>query len=173
MDSLMIILRFIHILSGIFWVGTAFFFVLFFEPTIEAAGPEGGTIMGRLTLTRFPIVMAASSILTVAAGFLMYLIDSGGFQMNWISSPSGVIMTIGSVAGILAFLLGLTVQMPTSTRMAALQKEIQSAGGTPSPSQKEEMHVLQEKISNASRWGAVLLVIAVLGMAIARELGTL
>jgi uncharacterized membrane protein len=34
----MIILRLIHILSGIFWVGTAFFFVLFFEPTIKAAG---------------------------------------------------------------------------------------------------------------------------------------
>lgn len=173
MDIYMIILRLIHILSGTFWVGTAFFFVLFFEPTITAAGPAGGTVMGRLTLTQFPMVMFSASILTVAAGFLMYLIDSGGFQINWISTPSGVTMMIGSIAGILAFLLGLTVQMPASARMAALQKEIQAAGGPPTPSQMEEMHVLLERISNASRWGAVLMVIAVLGMAIARDLGKL
>jgi uncharacterized membrane protein len=173
MDIYMIILRTIHVFSGIFWVGTAFFFVLFFEPTIKAAGPAGGTVMGRLTLTQFPMVMAFSSILTVAAGFLMYLNDSGGFQINWISTLSGVTLTIGSVAGILAFLLGLTVQMPASARMAALQKEIQAAGGPPTPSQMEEMHVLQERISSGSRWGAVLMVIAVLGMTIAREVGKL
>lgn len=134
MDIDMIVLRTIHILSGTFWVGTAFFFVLFFEPTLKAAGPAGGTVMGRLMLTRFPMAMVFSSILTVAAGFLLYLIDSGGFQIHWISTSSGVTMTIGSVAGILAFLLGLTVQMPASARMAALQGEIQAAGGPPAPS---------------------------------------
>jgi uncharacterized membrane protein len=168
----MIILRLIHILSGIFWVGTAFFFVLFFEPTIKAAGSAGGTVMGRLTLTRFPIVMALSSILTVAAGFFLYLRDSGGFQINWISTPSGITITIGSLAGILAFLLGLIVEMPTTARIAALQKEIQASGNPPTSSQIEELHALQERMSNASRWGAVLMVIAVLGMTIARELGT-
>jgi hypothetical protein len=119
------------------------------------------------------MVMTSSSVLTVATGFLLYLVDSGGFQINWISTPSGITMTIGSVAGILAFLLGLTVQMPASARMAALQKEIQAAGGPPTPSQMEEMHVLLDRISNASHWGAILMVIAVLGMAIARELGKL
>lgn len=173
MDIYMIILRLLHIFAGIFWVGTAFFFVLFLEPTITAAGPAGGTVMGHLTLTRFPLVMAVSSILTVAAGFLMYLIDSGGFQINWISTASGVAITIGSLAGILAFLLGLAVQAPASARMAALQKEIQAAGRPPTPSQMAELHVLLDRISNASRWGAVLMVIAVIGMAIARELGKL
>jgi uncharacterized membrane protein len=173
MDIYLIILRLIHVLSGIFWVGTAFFFVLFFEPTIKAAGPAGGTVMGRLTLTRFPMVMALSSILTVAAGVLLYLKDSGVFQISWISSMPGVTMTIGSFAGILAFLLGLIVQMPATGRMSALQQEIKAAGGPPSPSQMEEMRVLNEKISKGSRWGAVLMVIAILGMTIAREIGTL
>ncbi len=173
MDIPMIILRTIHILSGTFWVGTTFFLVLFFEPTIKAAGPAGGTVMGRLALTRFPIMMTFSAILTVAAGFVIYWIDSAGFQVNWISTPPGVVLTIGSVAGILAFILGGTVQMPASARMAALQKEIQAAGAPPTPSQLEELRTLQERISKASRWGAVLMLIAVLGMTMARELGTL
>ncbi len=173
MDIYMIILRLVHILSGTFWVGTSFFFVLFLEPTINAAGPAGGTVLGRLTLTRFPIVMAFSSILTVVAGFLMYLADSKGFQVSWFSTPQGLTMTIGAAAGILAFLLGGIVQMPASARMAAIQKEIQAAGNPPAPSQLEELQALQHRISMASRWGAVLMIIAVLGMTTARELGTI
>lgn len=88
MDITMIIMRSIHILSGIFWVGTALFFVIFFDPTIKAAGAAGGTVMGRLTLTRFPLAMALSSILTVVIGFLMYWLDSHGFQFNWIFTHS-------------------------------------------------------------------------------------
>ena len=94
------------------------------------------------------MVITFSSILTVAAGFLLYLNDSGSFQINWISTLSGVTLTIGSVAGILAVLMGLTVQMPASARMAVLQKEIQAAGGSPTPSKIEAMQVMQERISN-------------------------
>jgi hypothetical protein len=82
-------------------------------------------------------------------------------------------MTIGSVAGILAFLLGLIVEMPTTNRMAPPKKKIQTAEQPPSPSQMEELHVLQERMSIASRWAALLMVIVVLGMTMARELGVL
>jgi uncharacterized membrane protein len=173
MEIYLMILRLVHILSGIFWVGTALFFVLFFEPTIKAAGPAGGTVMGRLMLTRFPMVMALSSILTTAAGFLLYLADSKGFQINWISTLPGITITIGSLAGIAAFLLGGIVQMPASARLAAIQKMIQAGGNSPTTSQMEELTVLQERIARASRWGAVLMIIAVIGMTTARELGTL
>lgn len=170
MSTFMVVLRLIHILFGIFWVGTAFFFVLYLTPTIKAAGPAGGSVMGRLTLMRFPMVMSLSSLLTVAAGVVIYLIDSGGLQISWLSSASGITMTIGSIAGILAFVLGLVIQTPAGARMAALQKKIQVAGGPPTPSQTEELQALLDRIAQASRWGAVLMVIAVIGMAMAREL---
>ena len=168
MDIYVTVLRLIHIFSGIFWVGTAFFFVLFFEPTIKAAGAEGGKVMGRLTLTRFPLAMTIASLLTVVAGVLLYLNDSEGLRAGWIFSLSGLALTIGGSAGILAFLLGLAVQGPAAARMSALQKGIQAAGGPPTPAQTQELHQLQERIANASRWGAVLMVIAVLGMVMAR-----
>ena len=173
MDIYMSILRTIHILFGIFWVGTTFFFVLFFDPIIKASGPAGGTVMGRLTLTRFNVLMAVSSILTVVVGFVMYVIDSDGLQITWITTPPGVTLLLGSLAGILASLVGFTIQMPTGARMTALQKEIQAAGGAPAPAHLQEMQVLQTRITNATRWGAVLMVIAVLGMAVARELGSI
>lgn len=173
MQILMIILRTIHIFSGIFWVGTSLFFVLFFQPTLKASGPAGGKVAGRLALTRFPLIVSLSSIFTVAAGLTMYWLDSNGFQPNWIVSPPGIVLTIGALAGVLAFLVGGIVLMPANNRMAAIQKEIQAAGAsaTPAPAQLAEMGRLQARIATASRWGAVLMGIAVLGMTMARELG--
>ena len=167
MDIYVTVLRLVHIFSGIFWVGTAFFFALFFEPTIKAAGAEGGKVMGRLTLTKFPLAMTIASLLTVVAGVLLYLDASGGLQASWIFSLSGLALTIGGSAGILAFLLGLTVQGPSAARMSALQKGIQAAGAPPTSDQMQELQRLQERIAIASRWGAVLMVIAVLGMVMA------
>jgi len=173
MNFLMILLRSIHIIAGIFWSGTAFFFVISFEPTLKAAGPAGGAVMGRLTMSKFPLIMAIASILTVGIGFVMYLIDSHGLQISWIAKPAGITMTIGSLAGIAAFIEGLVVQVPANNRVAALQKEMLAAGGQPTPAQMEEMQALLKKIGKASRLGAVLMLIAVLGMASARELGNL
>jgi hypothetical protein len=167
MDVYVTVLRLVHIFSGIFWVGTTFFFVLFFEPTIKVVGAEGGKVMGRLALTRFPMAMTIASLLTVLAGILLYLDASGGLQASWVFSLSGLALTIGGGAGILAFLLGLMIQGPSAVRMSALQKGIQAAGGVPTSDQVQELHHLQERIASASRWGAVLMLIAVLGMVMA------
>ncbi len=42
MHAVMIALRLLHILLGVFWAGTLFFIVTFLEPSVRAAGPEGG-----------------------------------------------------------------------------------------------------------------------------------
>jgi hypothetical protein len=173
MDIAMGILRLIHIFSGTFWVGTTFFFVLFFVPTLAAIGPAGGSVMGRLVLMRFPTVMAITGLLTILAGFILYLIDSGGLQVSWIVTPAGMTMTLASLVGIAAFILGMAVQVPANTRIAAIQKEIQAGGKPPTPSQLQEIKVLQGRVALATKWGATLMVISLIGMTIAREVGTL
>jgi uncharacterized membrane protein len=49
MVSLIIILRIIHIFSGVFWVGVSFFNIGFLQPTIRATGAEGQAVMRRLS----------------------------------------------------------------------------------------------------------------------------
>ena len=173
MSGLMIVLRVIHIFSGIFWVGTALFFVFFFEPTLKVAGPAGGTVMGKLSSGKFPLVAALASTLTVLAGFTMYVIDSKGFQSSWILRPSGLTLTVGATSGILAAVIGIFIQRPTLARISALQKQILQAGGQPTPEQSVELQKLQARFSMASRWAVVFMVIAVIGMESARELGSL
>ena len=173
MESLMIILRVIHILSGIFWVGTNLFNIFFLEPAVKGAGPAGGAVMGKLASGKFPLVIAIASILTVIVGFIMYIIDSKGFQASWILSPGPLTLTVGAVAGIAAAAVGLFVQRPTLLLMAALQKQIQQTGGQPTPEQAAELKKLQARFTNASRWALALMVIAVIGMESAREVGSI
>ncbi len=167
MDVLMLLLRLIHMFAGVLWVGTAFFFILFLEPTIEAAGADGGKFMQRLMQTRLAVTLSIASTLVVVSGLIMYWVASGGLQAAWIGSRAGIGLTIGGVAGVLAFVIGLLVQGPASARIAAVQKEIQAAGGPPSPAQMAAIGAQQKRISDGSRWGAVLMVIALIGMAIA------
>ncbi|MGB3716048.1 MAG: hypothetical protein WA996_16605 [Candidatus Promineifilaceae bacterium] len=41
METWMVILRLIHIVSGIFWAGATFFLVGFVSPAVQATGLEG------------------------------------------------------------------------------------------------------------------------------------
>jgi uncharacterized membrane protein len=50
--AITIILRLIHILAGIFWVGTAFLLAGFLAPTLRATGSEGGRFMRHLMQQR-------------------------------------------------------------------------------------------------------------------------
>jgi len=47
-----LILRVIHILLGVFWAGAVFMVALFVQPAIAASGPEGGKVMGALVKRR-------------------------------------------------------------------------------------------------------------------------
>lgn len=48
MNFYLIVPRLIHIGSGVFWAGAAVMIAAFLEPTVRAAGPEGGRFMQRL-----------------------------------------------------------------------------------------------------------------------------
>ena len=66
MDATIILLRVIHILSGVFWAGATFFLVGFLQPVVAASGPEGGRLMQRLTSQkRFQMAMPVAAGLAV------------------------------------------------------------------------------------------------------------
>jgi hypothetical protein len=169
MDWYVIILRVFHIAAGIFWVGAAFVFFLFIQPSAKELGPEGQRFMGHLgTRKKLPAIILVSAILTVLAGILLYIRVSDGFSPGWITSGPGVGFTIGGVAAIITVLLGLTVTKPAADRMGTLGQEIATSGGQPTPEQVAEMQQLQGRLMLIGRVSMVLLVIAVVTMATAR-----
>jgi hypothetical protein len=167
--TLIVILRIIHILAGVFWAGAAFMVAAFLEPNARALGPEGGRFMQRLVgQMRMTTIIIIAAFLNVLAGIWLYWIFSGGFQVNWITSGRGLTLTIGALAAIVTFILGLAVTRPTLLRMGALGQEMQGTEGPPKPEQMAAMQALQKRLATVGRAGAILLVIAVIGMAVAR-----
>jgi ribose/xylose/arabinose/galactoside ABC-type transport system permease subunit len=164
-----IIFRFIHVVSAILWVGFAFAVFVFVEPTVAAFGPEGGRFMGYMVEKRkVPQVITSLSGLTVLGGVVLYLKASSGLDGDWIASGPGIGFTIGAIAGIVAFVMGLVAIKPTVDRMSALGAEIQSAGGPPRPEQAATMDRLTERFKALGKADLVLILIAAATMATAR-----
>jgi uncharacterized membrane protein len=44
-DTFMIAFRFLHVVAGILWVGSAFLFVAFLGPSAAEVGPSAGPLM--------------------------------------------------------------------------------------------------------------------------------
>lgn len=171
MDWYQVILRVVHILMGTFWVGSAIFFFFFIEPSVKELGATGEKFMGHLTeKKKMPIVFMIASGLTVLAGILLYWRDSGGFDLDWVTSPTGLGFTVGGVAAIMAFAAGLIFIKPTVERMGVIGQQVVAGGGPPNDAQGAELQKLAGKLTTVGRIDLVLLTIAVVAMATARFL---
>lgn len=170
MDIYVIVLRLVHIFAGVAWVGAGLLVMNVVEPFARTAGPEGERFLQRLIgQSKYSQYMGIVGGLNTLSGILLYWRESGGLQPIWIMTAAGIVLTIGGLAGISAFLVGPLVHAPTGARLAAIGKEIEASGKPPSPVQLAELQSLQNKIAGANKLSAVLLIILVAGMAIARE----
>jgi hypothetical protein len=170
MNLFMVILRFLHIIGGIFWVGVGWYFTIFFLPRVKAFGQEQGRIMQTMSAPPFPTYMTIASTSVVLSGVLMYWYTSARFNAAWISTPSGIVLTIASLLGIFSFLEGFFVSRPASERMAELGRQAATAGGPPSPAMIQEMQMLAAKLERAVHRTAYVLLLTVIGMATFRYL---
>jgi len=167
MNWLIIVLRLIHIVFGIFWAGSMFFLASFLLPTARAAGPAGAPFMRRFAQSAFPNALAGSAVLTVLSGLWLMWTASGG-DSAWFGSPTGITLSIGGLASIIALGFGLAVQRPATLRLGVIGASIDAAGGTPTAEQAAEVGVLQAKTVRGVRLLTWLLTVAVVCMAIAR-----
>ena len=169
MDAVLIVLRFLHIVGGVLWAGSAIFYVLFVEPGVKALGPAGPKFMQELIQARkYPLFMNVVSILTVLAGGALYWFSSGGMQWAWVRSGPGIGFTLGSLVALAVWLIGFFYLRPRAERMGALGREIAAAGGPPSTAQAAELQTIGREMSSIGRVDAVLLLISLALMATAR-----
>jgi uncharacterized membrane protein len=170
-DWYQIILRVVHILAGVFWVGTAIFFFLYLQPAVKEIGPTGQQFMDHLVeKKKIPMVITASAAVTILAGILLYWRDSNGFDLDWITSATGLAFTVGGAAAILAFVFGLVLVKPAVERMGSIGQAIAMSGGPPTDAQTSEMQRLGARLTLIGQINLLLLIVAVVAMAVARFL---
>jgi hypothetical protein len=164
-------LRIVHIVAGVLWVGGAAMFFFYIEPTMKALGPDAEKFTNEMMNRRHvPIYFFAVSTLTVVGGVLLYWPDSSGLSLSWISSSTGLVFTLGAIAGLAAWLGGNLLIPRTIGQLGAIGAEMKSVAGPPRTELVGRLYAAQERLHTIGLVDIVLLAISVVGMAVAREL---
>jgi uncharacterized membrane protein len=167
--TLMAVLRIIHIVAGVFWVGSAIFLAGILLPTLQAVGPSAGPVMEHLVqVRRLPVRLMIAMALVILSGIALYWKDSAGFQSAWMHSGPGIVFGLGAVLGIASGVVGMAISSPAGRRLTALTAAVKARGGPPIPEELAELQRLQTRMRGASRLVAGLLVLATAAMAVAR-----
>lgn len=167
MGTLLLALRIIHIVLGVFWAGTLMFVATFLEPAVRATAPEGGKVIQAMLARRYLDILPLIALLTILSGFALMWIVSGGFNPDWMGSKAGMILGTGGVVALAAFAIGVGIMRPATLKVMALAKKLPEAGAGAEAIQAE-MAGLRRRAAVAGRWVAALLLLAVTTMAVAR-----
>jgi uncharacterized membrane protein len=165
MNYLVLVLRAVHILAGVFWVGSSLVFALFVGPAVAATADSGQKVMAHL-VTRAAISMriTIAAILTVLAGAWLYWIDSGGLTSAWQRSGPGLGFGIGGLLATIGLVFGIMVGRNNHI-LGSLAAEIQ---GKPTPEQLGRIQAAQGQLKVVGPISNIALILALLCMATAR-----
>lgn len=164
---LIIVLRIVHIVTGVFWAGSVFLLVSYLAPTFKAVGPDAGKVFAELRrrklFERLPMVAG----LTIISGFWMFaLMSQNG---DWARGPEALVLGVGAIAAIIGLLIGVFVMRANTLKAADL---MQTVGPMPAGADKDakmaQVQAMRGKATMGGRLTATLLLIAVIAMAIAR-----
>ncbi len=168
-----IVLRLIHVVGGIFWVGGALLNFLYITPALTAAGPAAaGAVIGALRQRRLFVVLPTVAVLTILSGLRLMMITSNGFDAGYFESRVGATFAAAGALAILAFLIGITVAMPAQRRMAALGAQIAAATDDATRGARQgEMARIQGRLRMMGPIVTGMLLLAAAGMGVARYVG--
>ena len=161
MNALTLVLRLIHILGGVFWVGAAWMMTLYIAPSVGATGDSGlqfmRHMMGKTNLQKMLIV---SSISTVVAGTILYVRNPPA----WFGSNAGIGFGIGAFFAFIGFVFGMLI---SRNNMAMMQLGAQIKG-KPTDEQLAQIQALQKRIKTVSPIHVFSMILAMIFMATAR-----
>ena len=166
----LLVLRLVHVLGGIFWVGSAIFMTFFLAPALAGLGPTGGQIFGALQKRGLPMRMMIAAVLTILSGLRLMWLVSGGYSSAWFATPPGRGYVVAATSAIVALLIGLFVGRPAAARGGQIAAEMAMAPADRRESLAAEAARLRRRSMVAGTVTTVLLVLAAAGMAVARYL---
>jgi len=161
------LLRIIHIVAGVIWVGGTLIITFFIAPTVGATAEAGQRFVGHLMNNlKFSNRMSAAAGLTILAGVFLYSLDARA-GATWLRSSFAIGLNIGAGFALIGFIFGILLGRTTNA-MAQLGAQMQ---GKPSPEQLTQMQAIGKQQATYSTLSAAALILAVTFMAIARYLG--
>jgi uncharacterized membrane protein len=171
MTAEILVLRLVHVLGGIFWLGSGMFTSFFLLPALAGAGPAAGAVMAGLQRRRLFTLLPTVAVLTMLSGLRLMMITSNGFARSYFATAQGFTFGASGVAAILAFVVGMALARPAAMRAGALGASLAAAPDESSRSALlAQLERARQRAAAANGAAIGLLVLAAAGMAVARYL---
>lgn len=155
MHAELLVLRIVHVLAGMFWVGSGLFTTFFLVPSLAGSPALMGPVMAGLQRRKLFTLLPIVAILTIASGARLMWIAAGTSPEAYFASPTGQAFTISGVSAILAYLTSLLVGRPSFQKAGAL------SAGLPQVTDEAERAALNARIARLRRVSGIASTVAV------------
>lgn len=168
-NSLLLLLRLVHIVVGVLWVGTTIFLATFLVPTIKAIGPAGGAVMQELVQRRkLSLYLSIAGPLVLLSGIALYGLADEASGGAFRRSHNGMTFGVGGALALIGGLIGMFYSGPQARRLGEMSQAIRERGTPPTPEEGATLGAMQARLGGIQRVVAVLLLLATIAMSVAR-----
>jgi uncharacterized membrane protein len=170
MNAELLVLRLLHVVGGIAWVGFAAFNTWFLGPALGMAGPAGGAVMVGLQKRKLFMLLPIIALVTILSGVRLLMITSTGFSASYFATRSGLTYAAGGAAAIVGFLIALLLTRPKMARVAELMAGRAAADADRQRAIDAEAGTLRAGAASSGLLSTVILLLSAAAMAVARYL---
>lgn len=124
--------------------------------------------MAALVRRRFMTAVPGAAVLTILSGFWLYWHASTNFATEFMRSGPGIAYSIGAVAALIAFSMGMAITRPSMLKSLRLSQEAATAEAAERERMMAQAQALRIRGVRAGNVIALLLVIAATAMAVGR-----
>jgi len=169
MHAELLVLRLIHILSGIFWIGSGLYTFFFLSPALASTPAVMGQVMAALQRRRVFTVQQIAAGLVLLSGLRLLMIDSAGFSGSYFATGTGRTFAISGVFAIIAAVFNFGVARPTMERAGAVAAALAASADAGEKARlTQELDRLRKRGTIAATLAVSFGILAASGMAVAR-----
>ncbi len=161
-----VVLRLLHIIFGVIWVGSAFFMTVILEPKLRALGPAVQRPVMKAIMSIFVPIVVPSATITIIAGIILVFDLRSGSLSSFFNTGWGWAILIGFVTAMAGYIVGLGFVIPSARRMISMGDSME--GRPPTQEEIQQIQGLSGRLRLYSRIAFVALFIALGAMASAR-----
>lgn len=169
MHAELLVLRIIHVVGAIVWVGGGVYAAFFLVPALLQTPQLIPQVMDGLQRRKTFVILPTVGLLVILTGVRLLWIDSAGFDESFLSTGAGRTFSIGGSAGIIAFLMQVFIQRPAGLKLGKISAALAKAT---SPDERQRLTIEAERMRKRNGWAVPATVafglIAATAMSIAR-----
>jgi uncharacterized membrane protein len=167
--AFLLLLRLLHVVGGVLWVGGVCALAWFVVPTVQLEGEHGVRFASRMMLERkLSQWLSHFAGMAILSGIVLYWRATAGTDGAFARSPAGMVFGVGGTLALAAMVTGLTMGTATGRKMGSMRARLVAESRAPTTEEGAELARLAARNARGARITAVLLVLAAAAMGVAR-----